>query len=67
VTFSMRGRLADRRKTRHSRQLAMTLDRYGFAGNWPTDAGPFYVGDFDKYIHVLYVFANKHTCIVYFS
>jgi hypothetical protein len=26
-----------------------------------------YVGDFGKYDHVLYIFANKHTCIVYFT
>jgi hypothetical protein len=26
-----------------------------------------YFGDFDKYAHMLYVFINKHTCIIYFS
>jgi hypothetical protein len=37
--------------------------RRRIAGNWIT----IYGGDFGKYVHVLYVFANKWTRIVYFG
>jgi hypothetical protein len=51
---------------------------YGVAGTWSAGYGvagvpvagnwiAVYGGDFGKYIHVLYVFVNKLTCIIYFS
>jgi hypothetical protein len=50
----MERRLWRGRRPSHQRRVA---------GNWIA----IYVGDFGKYAHVLYAFANKHTCIVYFS